>query len=725
MPTVPTPTVPTVGATDFTGQRLNAPQMRNFAPEQAQQAGAALQRAGEAGMAIATDMQLQANALRIDDALNQAKEAQLNLTYGKDTGFTNLKGLDAVQRPDGISLAQEYGDRFKQQLDKISSTLGNDVQRRTFQQHATGMAREMQKHLDQHEAQEFKTHSLSVSEGVISTSQREIALGYQDPDTINGAIERIKAETYRQGSLLGKSGEWQQAMARKAASNGLTLAISAAIENNNPIYADKLLKRYAGQMDADDILKVQGHITKQIDTQIGVGFATQAVQQAAPKLAPTDADRAFNILLGTESGGKQFAASGQPLTSPKGAIGIAQVMPSTAPEAAKLAGLPWDENRYRTDPEYNKALGRAYFTKQLQDFGGDLSLAYAAYNAGPGAVRKALSNSQKPVMVNASADPNAPKQISWLSLLPQETQQYVAKNMAAFNGGAGQPARPTLADIDAQLMSNPALSGNPQRLKIAREEAARQWKAQEDAIKQREEEGTSNAMRMLVANGGRFADLPASVRNAIPPKEVDNVLGFGARIAKGEDITSPLLYAKLSADPAQLGRMSDAQFFMLRRELSETDFKHFANERAKQMGGAQGANGPGDINSGAIKQTLDARMRMLGIDPTPKDDGGKDAARVGAIRQFVDQYFIGAQREAGKKFTDAEVAQHLDGLFAKNATFRGWFSDSSGPMLGMKAGDIPSADRDALKAAFKRRGVDDPTDAQILNAYWTMKVAKR
>ena len=39
MPTVPTPTVPTVGATDFTGQRMNAPQMRNFAPEQAQQAG--------------------------------------------------------------------------------------------------------------------------------------------------------------------------------------------------------------------------------------------------------------------------------------------------------------------------------------------------------------------------------------------------------------------------------------------------------------------------------------------------------------------------------------------------------------------------------------------------------------------------------------------------------------------------------------------------------------
>ena len=37
---------------------------------------------------------------------------------------------------------------------------------------------------------------------------------------------------------------------------------------------------------------------------------------------------------------------------------------------------------------------------------------------------------------------------------------------------------------------------------------------------------------------------------------------------------------------------------------------------------------------------------------------------------------LAAQREAGKKFTDAEVGQHIDALFAKNATFRGWFSDS-------------------------------------------------
>ena len=159
--------------------------------------------------------------------------------------------------------------------------------------------------------------------------------------------------------------------------------------------------------------------------------------------------------------------------------------------------------------------------------------------------------------------------------------------------------------------------------------------------------------------------------------------------------------------------------------MSEADFKHFSNERAKRTGSAPGSNGPGDLNTQAIKQTLDERLRMLQIDPTPKDDGGSDAARIGGMRRFVDQYFMAAQREAGKKFTDTEVAQHVDALFARNATFRGWFSNSSGPMLGMKVSDIEGTAKDSIKAAYKRQGIDNPTDAQIMNAYWNAKVARK
>lgn len=155
-------------------------------------------------------------------------------------------------------------------------------------------------------------------------------------------------------------------------------------------------------------------------------FAPRAVTlnpgQMAVEYAPggtgMDTETIFGRMIHTESRGRQFGANGQPLTSPAGAIGIAQVMPGTAPEAAQLAGLPFDENRYRTDPEYNAALGKAYFEKQLADFG-DPEMAVAAYNAGPGRVQAAVRRGGE----------------NWKQYLPAETKGYL---QSVFGGGTGR-----------------------------------------------------------------------------------------------------------------------------------------------------------------------------------------------------------------------------------------------------------------------------------------------
>jgi hypothetical protein len=123
------------------------------------------------------------------------------------------------------------------------------------------------------------------------------------------------------------------------------------------------------------------------------------------------AESTWQKMLGQESGGRQFNAGGTVLTSPTGAQGIAQVEPYTGPEAAKYAGLPWDANKLAQDPEYNKALGRAYYQHQLESFGSP-QIAAAAYNAGPAAVQKALAKAQS-------------KGGSYLDYLPKETQDYV------------------------------------------------------------------------------------------------------------------------------------------------------------------------------------------------------------------------------------------------------------------------------------------------------------
>lgn len=703
--------------------RMTMPEMPDVAGQQAQQMGRAMMAGGQGIGQVALDMQQQANQLRVDDALNKAKEAALKLIYDKDAGFTNLKGINALERPDGKPLAEEYADKLMGHIQQIGGTLGNDAQRQAFALRSNDVVTAMRGSALMHEAQEYKTYALSTSEGIQSTALRDIGLNWKNPDAVNSAVERIRAETYRQAQLLGKSAEWQEAQARKMTSNGHKVALMSALEQNDPIYADAYLKKYSGQMDADDILAVRGHITKEVDARVGVGAAGEVIRQMQPRIVTGEAERAFNIAVGTESNGKQFAKDGTPLTSPKGAIGIAQVMPDTAPEAAKLAGLPWDENRYKTDATYNKALGMAYFQQQLQTNGGDLAKAYAAYNAGPGHLAEAIKKADKSAKL-AKNDPTVPVH-TWLDFMPEETRNYVAKNMKAFDAGQGQGARPTFQEIDDQLRADPRLASNPARYKIARDEASRQFEEQTKAIKQREEEAVATAMRGVIENGGRYSDLPVSIRAALPPKEVDNVIGFAQKISKGDDTTSLYLYNALTANPDKLARMSDNEFFALRRELSETDFKHFSNERAKRTGASPGANGPGDLNSQAIKQTLDERLRMLGIDPTPKDDGGKDAARIGGVRKFVNDYFMAAQRETGKKFTDAEVAAHIDNLFARNATFRGWFSTSSGPMLGMKAGDVPGAEKAAIEAAFKRHGNDNPSDAQVLDIYWKSQLSRK
>ncbi len=65
--------------------------------------------------------------------------------------------------------------------------------------------------------------------------------------------------------------------------------------------------------------------------------------------------------------------------SPRGAQGLLQLMPATA------RSLGVDDS---FDPEQNIGGGARYLRKQIDRFGGNVDLAVAAYNAGPGNVNK-------------------------------------------------------------------------------------------------------------------------------------------------------------------------------------------------------------------------------------------------------------------------------------------------------------------------------------------------
>ncbi len=115
-----------------------------------------------------------------------------------------------------------------------------------------------------------------------------------------------------------------------------------------------------------------------------------------------------------ESSFDRYAVSGA------GARGLMQLMPGTAREQAGKLGVGYDPGRV-TDPSYNVMLGSAYFQRMLNTWNGNVPLAVASYNAGPGNARK---------WINAYGDPRSGNVdvIGWIESIPfSETKGYVQR----------------------------------------------------------------------------------------------------------------------------------------------------------------------------------------------------------------------------------------------------------------------------------------------------------
>jgi soluble lytic murein transglycosylase-like protein len=125
----------------------------------------------------------------------------------------------------------------------------------------------------------------------------------------------------------------------------------------------------------------------------------------------------LQALIATESGFDTYAVS------PKGAVGLMQLIPPTAERYGVRADKTQPVEKKLTDPKTNIRAGSSYLRDLIKMFPGQLELAVAAYNAGEGAVQRA-----------GNKIPNYP-----------ETKNYVKTVMQLYNNL--KPPAAVVADV--------------------------------------------------------------------------------------------------------------------------------------------------------------------------------------------------------------------------------------------------------------------------------------
>ena len=358
---------------------------------------------GQAGLTLG-----QGNAL--DTNLGGSPDEALRATIAQSRGSTGRQLAQNLGQPaaDKITAAAQAQDQSAQALASASKTAGNPDEAGSGE----GLVQAL---VGLHPGSFATTKAWSVRRLMDMTyipanraKTMVDMLFSQDPAMTRKAIDAIGNEPNGSGFIKALAGATGQVAAdADVSSKESTPAQPTATVAPEPAPTTATADPYAdiatpAPADAKD---PYADIASPADSAMPQTSQYQAQLDALRKNENPDLIALSDRVEQQESGGKQSAVS------KKGAVGKMQVEPTTGPEAAQAAGVPWDPKAFNTDPAYNKLLGTAYLSKLLVKYGGNVNQALAAYNGGSGNVDKALATSPD----------------NWLASMPPETQDYVAR----------------------------------------------------------------------------------------------------------------------------------------------------------------------------------------------------------------------------------------------------------------------------------------------------------
>ena len=176
----------------------------------------------------------------------------------------------------------------------------------------------------------------------------------------------------------------------------------------------------------------------------------------------------------------------------------------------------------------------------------------------------------------------------------------------------------------------------------------------------------------------------------------------------------------MSYDPEALAALTKDQVFALATKLTPSDHAQLVQRwNAVQNPKPSDRDNPQMVNTSYVRSSLNERLQSGNLKPT--DASNKQQAAL--IYQAADKLILARQQALGRQLTDAEIGETLDGLMINVVRERTFWFDSTGPLLETKISDIPESTVKAIRNQYARKGINNPTDADILSAYWLMNTS--
>lgn len=672
------------------------------------------------------DMQKRLTALGYGDPADKDKP-----------GYFALGGQAAF---DGAKPTIEEAEKARDQiLEKLPNDGARNMAKRTLDQRILSFSESVASSA----AKGRKDWMLGTSTARAEENIKAAANYYNDPAKVEQAIAVAKGEAIQQGEITGASPEMVIAQQRSYESQARVAVIDRML-TDDPLGAQEYYRKHIDTIDGAAHAQVEKALKSAVTPVLTANIWKSTVQGA-----PAPNRNLVDVVAQAESGGRERNPDGSRVTSPKGAVGIMQVMPETLKNPgfgiAPSNGTPEDDAR----------VGREYLQAMLGRYGNQ-TVALAAYNWGPGAVDKVLERMGSAPGKSGNIDEQA-----FLARTPAETRAYVQ----GINAKAPQqPGRPPATD-DVEQMAPAWIATVRQRAEqafpqnpAAVEQAVNGAESYVAEIKRGQAVETKAArdtvmmatMGLTAAPGGGFVPTPGFVapttleallatpeaRAAWSKLDADAARGVLAQIKQNASGDDPVVndasmgkYYELTGlavrDPEAFGQVNLADPKLLSTMPRGLVKELMGMQRSMQTRDAKAA-----IQGAKIQHALTVSAPILRssgvyytVAPSSKGFSQEKSARydqfVGRLQENLNQYF-----EANKKNPNDDEIRKMTGALLAEGSERGTgvFWDKKARVFEVAdpakfAPVIPDEVRPAIVTQFTARKGRAPTPNEIEDIY--------